>query len=624
MTSDDLSDLKAQAAAAAEAAAAAAAQAQAAQAALEAVLKAEAATTPDTATAPASDTAVGAPAAENTAPQAEDDRAVPGPNPQALNPWVEDVRASYQFAGEALPLGALMDGGVPRPDVSIGLSLAMMNRHGLVAGATGTGKTRTLQLMTEGLSRAGVNVFATDIKGDLTGLLQPGASNDKLTARTAALGQDWQPEGFPVQLLRLGEQGEGIPVRTTVTDFGPLLLARVLELNDTQTSALELIFHWADSQELALLDLKDLRAVVDHLSSAEGKTDLAGIGGISSATAGVILRKISALSAQGGDEFFGEPAFDTSDLLRQEGTKGVISLLELPAVFNRPTLVATFVMWLLASLFETLPEVGDPDKPKLVFFFDEAHLLFDGASAAFTQEVIRTVRLIRSKGVGVFFVTQTPKDIPADVLAQLGARVQHALRAFTPADAKKLKDTVATFPTSALDLGQVLTSLGTGEAVITVLDAKGRPTQVAPTRLYAPAAVMGEAEPQLRQAAVTNSPLNATYGTRIDRESAFELLTERLAAAAEAKAREEEAEAARKEAEKLAAEQAKAAAKAERERQKELEALQRRAEKEAEAARRAEQKAAERRSRVVEDMLRSAGRTLSREITRSIFGTRRR
>lgn len=540
---------------------------------------------------------------------------------------IGQIASGYRFDGETLPLGVALDDGEPVPAAEVGLPLAMMNRHGLVAGATGTGKTRTLQLMAEGLSDAGVPSFVMDIKGDLTGLLEPGASSEKLLERTGGLGQEWQAKSFPVELYKLGEGGVGIPIRTSLSDFGPLLLARVLDLNETQESALQLIFHWADMQHLALIDVKDLRSVVGYLTG-EGKDELKEIGGISAATAGVILRKVAALEAQGGDVFFGEPAFDTADLLETRGGAGVISVLELPNVHDQPALFSTFVMWLLASLFQTLPEVGDQEKPKLVFFFDEAHLLFNGASKAFLAEVVKTVRLVRSKGVGIYFVTQTPKDVPEDVLAQLGGRVQHALRAFTPTDAKKLKETVSTFPTSPFDLGQILTSLGTGEAVVTVLDRKGRPTPVAPTRLYAPAANMGEADATVVQQHVDSSPNLAKYKDAVDPESAFELLEQRLEA--EARAREEEQrrmeeqkalDAKAKELEKELARQAK-------EREKELERQAKEREREYEKARReaerAERAAQARRERFADDLMRTAGRTLTREITRTLFGTRRR
>ena len=372
----------------------------------------------------------------------------------------------------------------------------MLNRHGLVAGATGTGKTKTLQLLAEQLSADGVPVFAADIKGDLSGLSALGEGSEKITARAASVGQTWQATGFPVEYFALGGQGTGIPLRATMTASGPTLLSKVLGLNDTQESSLGLVFHYADQAGLPLLDLADLREVVKHLTSDEGKAELKDLGGLSPATAGVILRELIAFSDQGADAFFGEPEFETSDFLRTTPDgKGLISLVELPNLQDRPAMFSTFLMWLLADLFHDLPEVGDVDKPKLVFFFDEAHLLFNDASKAFLDSIAQTVRLIRSKGVGVFFVTQSPTDVPDDVLAQLGSRVQHQLRAATPNDAKALKATVNTYPTSAYDdLGKVILTLGIGEAIVTVMNERGAPTPVAWTRLRAPESLMGPAD----------------------------------------------------------------------------------------------------------------------------------
>ena len=367
---------------------------------------------------------------------------------------VETVKQGYAFEGAAIELGALLVDDEPKPEAAVRIPLSMVNRHGLVAGATGTGKTKTLQLMAEQLSAAGVAVFAADIKGDLSGISQPGEGNDKLLARTKSIGQDWTASGFPTEFYALGGQGTGIPIRATITSFGPVLLSKVLGLNDVQESSLGLIFHYADKAGLTLLDLKDLRAVIQHLTSDEGKDDLKELGGLSAATAGVILRSLIGFADQGAEAFFGEPEFDTADLMQQRDGKGVISLLELPNLQDRPALFSTFLMWLLADLFHDLPEVGDVDKPKLVFFFDEAHLLFNDASKAFLDSIAQTVRLIRSKGVGVFFVTQTPKDVPDDVLAQLGSRVQHQLRAHTPNDAKALKATVSTFPSVVVRPGR--------------------------------------------------------------------------------------------------------------------------------------------------------------------------
>ena len=402
--------------------------------------------------------------------------------------------------GPALELGTVVLDDTAFPTARIRMPLSMLNRHGLVAGATGTGKTKTLQLIAEQLSDAGVPVFLADIKGDVSGMAAKGVSNDRITARAKDTGSDWEPKAFPAEFLALGGLGDGVPVRATMTSFGPVLLSKVLGLNDTQESSLGLVFHFADKAGLPLLDLKDLRAVINHLVSDEGKADIKELGGLSTATAGVILRELIGLSDQGGDVFFGEPEFDTADLMRlTPDGKGVLSIMGLTAVQDNPKLFSTFLMWLLADLFHDLPEVGDVDKPKLVFFFDEAHLLFDDASEAFLDAIARTVRLIRSQGVGVFFVTQTPKDVPSEVLAQLGNRVQHALRAFTPDDAKALKATVSTFPKSdAYDLGELLTQMGIGEAVVIILSEKGAPTPIAWTRLRAPETRMAHLKPEVQ------------------------------------------------------------------------------------------------------------------------------
>ncbi|GMA41091.1 ATPase [Mobilicoccus caccae] len=432
---------------------------------------------------------------------------------------LDAIRSGYATTGAAMHLGAAVSGAstspTAHPDVQVSLPLSVLNRHGLVAGATGTGKTKTLQLMAEQLSTAGVPVFLADMKGDLSGLGAPGAPSERTSQRAADVGQTWEAAGFPVEFFSLGGRGSGIPMRATITDFGPMLLSKVLGLNAIQTSSLGLVFHYADKRGLPLLDLKDLRAVVQHLTSDEGKADLKELGGLSSATAGVILRSLIAFSDQGADVFFGEPELDTADLLRTcEDGRGLISCLELPAVQDRPAMFSTFLMWLLADLFQDLPEVGDVDKPKLVFFFDEAHLLFDDASKEFVDQIEQTVRLIRSKGVGVFFVTQSPRDVPAGVLGQLGNRVQHALRAFTPEDEKALRATVKTFPKSEYDLGELLTSLGIGEAVVTVLSERGVPTPVAWTRMRAPQSLMAPMEEARMQEVIAASPLGPSTRRR--------------------------------------------------------------------------------------------------------------
>ncbi|MGW6505311.1 helicase HerA-like domain-containing protein [Nonomuraea angiospora] len=500
----------------------------------------------------------------------------------------------YDVEGPALELGALVrEDGTADPSEQIRISLGMLNRHGLVAGATGTGKTKTLQLMAEQLAAQGVPVFLADIKGDLSGLASPGTTSERVTRRAAEVGQAWQPSACPAEFFSLGGLGTGIPIRATMTAFGPTLLAKVLGLNETQESSLGLIFYFADKHGLPLLDLKDLIAVIRYLTDTPEA--LSGIGGLSAATAGVILRSLTNFEAQGAEAFFGEPEFDVRDLLRVTGDgKGTVSVLELPAVQDRPQLFSTFLMWLLADLFHVLPEVGDVDKPKLVFFFDEAHLLFDDASKAFLQSITQTVRLIRSKGVGVFFVTQTPNDVPSDVLAQLGARVQHALRAFTPQDAKSLKATVSTFPASSYDLERLLTELGIGEAVVTVLSETGAPTPVAWTRLRAPQTLMAPSSADVVQGIITASPLQQKYGTAVDRQSAYEILSAKLAEQQQAEG---------------------AAAEAPRE-------PERRREREPEARRSALESVLE--SKEFRSMARSAASALGREITRSIFGTARR
>ena len=505
--------------------------------------------------------------------------------------YTAQVRSGYSFSSPTLPVGTYLDtlaGGdpAPVPGLNVGIPLGLLNRHALVAGATGTGKTRTLQMLAEGLSGAGVPVFLADVKGDLTGLAEAGAGSDKLLSRTAANGQEWAPAAFPVELLSLGgadSQFPGVPVRAQVSDFGPILLARALSLNTTQEQALQLIFAWADSQGLELVDLPDLRSVISFLTSEDGKDELAGIGGVSKATAGVVLRALTALESQGGGQFFGAPGFDTADLIRSDSSgRGMISLLGVGDISSRPALVSAVIMFLLADLFSTLPEVGDVERPKLVFFFDEAHLLFADATKEFERQVVQTVRLIRSKGVGVVFVTQTPKDIPSDVLAQLGSRIQHGLRASTPEDFKKLKATVQTFPKTGLELDEVLTTLGTGEAVVTVLDPKGNPTPVTPVGIWAPASVMGPASDGTVARVNRSSSLMGRYADSVNPESAEERLASRAAEAQAAREAEKARAAAEKEEEK-----ARAAA------QKEAERARAAAAKEAERSAREAQRAVE-------------------------------
>ncbi|WP_332662224.1 helicase HerA-like domain-containing protein [Aeromicrobium sp.] len=455
-------------------------------------------------------------AAEASRPKAD--------KPAAGSEIVEIVKAGYAFEGTPIEMGALVDGD-PVPEAQVRIPLAMLNRHGLVAGATGTGKTKTLQVLAEQIAANGVPVFAADIKGDLSGIATPGASSDKLLERTRSIGQDWQSVATPTEYFALGGIGMGLPVRATIDGFGPTLLSKVLGLNATQESSLGLVFHYARNAALPMIDLKDLRDVLTHLTSDEGKGELKALGGLSAATVGVILRELIAFADEGADQFFGQPEIVVADFLRTAPDgRGIVSLLEVPGVQDKPALFSTFLMYLLKQLFTELPEVGDSDKPKLVFFFDEAHLLFADASDDFLESITQTVRLIRSKGVGIFFVTQTPKDVPSDVLAQLGSRVQHQLRAHTPDAAKALKATVSTYPNTTYDLEEVLTSLGIGEAIVTVMSDKGAPTPVAWTRLRAPQGSMDPTPADQIQAAVAASPLLAKYGTPVNPQSATEIL----------------------------------------------------------------------------------------------------
>ena len=443
---------------------------------------------------------------------------------------VDAARKAYTSAGSAITLGAVIHDGECHPEPLVQIPLAMLNRHGLIAGATGTGKTRTLQLVAEQLSRAGVPVFLSDVKGDLSGVGAAGAPNDRINQRIKDTGFAWNPGAFPVEFLSLTGT-KGAQLRATVSSFGPLLLAKVLGLNETQTSVLTLVFKYCDDKGLALLDFSDLRAVLQYLSG-DGADELKDYGGMSKQTVGVLMREMVELEQQGAEAFFGEPEFDIDDLMQTERDgRGLVSILELSDVQDKPALFSTFMLWMLASLYNDLPEVGDVDKPKLVFFFDEAHLLFEGASKALLDEVEKVVRLIRSKGVGIFFITQSPKDIPADVLGQLGNRVQHALRAFTADDDKALKAAARTFPkTTFYDIEETLTTLGIGDALVTVLAPNGAPTPPFATRLIPPAARMGPlTETELAQQ-LSSSKQVREYATPIDRESARELLAKRLAA----------------------------------------------------------------------------------------------
>ncbi len=409
------------------------------------------------------------------------------------------------------------------------LTLALANRHGLVTGATGTGKTVTLQVMAEGFARAGVPVFAADIKGDLSGISEPGEAKDFILKRAQGMGLAFQPDEFSTVFWDVfGEQGH--PVRATVSEMGPLLLSRMMDLNDTQEGVLNIAFRVADEQGLLLLDMKDLRAILGFVAdnAAELTTQY---GNVSKQSVGAILRQLLVLENQGGDKFFGEPALLLKDMMRTDRDgRGIVNILVADKLMNNPRLYATFLLWMLSELFEELPEVGDQAKPKFVFFFDEAHLLFNDAPKALMDKIEQVVRLIRSKGIGVYFVTQNPIDVPDKVLAQLGNRVQHALRAFTPRDQKSIAAAADTFRQNPkLKTAQVITELGKGEALVSFLEGNGEPSVVERVLIRPPSARMGPITPEERKAIMASSPVKGKYDTAIDSESAYEMLQKRVA-----------------------------------------------------------------------------------------------
>ena len=434
---------------------------------------------------------------------------------------------------QTAPAGDVLIGGSGQPET---LRLDRANRHGLVAGATGTGKTVTLQILAQGLSDAGVPVFAADVKGDLSGVAAPGEPGEKMLARARSMNLDLVPQAAPTLFWDLfGEKGH--PIRATVSEVGPLLIARMLELNDVQEGVLSVVFRAADEEGLLLLDLKDLQAALTF--AAENAAALgARYGNVSTATVATIQRKLLVLEDQGGARLFGEPALDLGDFMRRDETgRGYVSILAADRLIASPRLYATFLLWLMSELFEVLPEVGDADRPKLAFFFDEAHLLFRDAPKSLLEKIEQVVRLIRSKGVGVYFVTQNPADIPDAVLGQLGNRIQHALRAYTPADQKGLKAAASSFRTNPeFNTAEAIQALGVGEALVSVLDEKGAPTVVQKTLIRPPVSRLGPLTPAERAAVLGASPLHGIYEAAIDRESAFEVLRARTEARTRAEA----------------------------------------------------------------------------------------
>jgi hypothetical protein len=429
-------------------------------------------------------------------------------------------------------LGSALNGGAIEPQY---LVLKRANRHGLIAGATGTGKTVSLQIMAEGFSAAGVPVFMADVKGDLSGISQPGVAKDFLAKRAESIGlDDYAFRGFPTVFWDVfGKQGH--PVRSTISEMGPILLSRLLKLNDTQEGVLNIAFRLADEQGLLLLDLKDLQAMLTHVAESADELTVR-YGNVSKASIGAIQRALLRLENQGANEFFGEPALELSAFRRTDRQGfGMINILAADKLIQSPQLYATFLLWLLSELFEELPEIGDPEKPVLVFFFDEAHLLFHDAPKALLDRVANLVRLIRSKGVGVYFVTQNPQDVPDEVLGQLGNRVQHALRAYTPRDAKAVRTAAETFrPNPALDTERVITELGVGEALVSTLDAKGVPSIVERTLICPPSSRLGTVSAEERRMTIATSPIGPIYDKPVDRESAYERLAAKPAKSAPA------------------------------------------------------------------------------------------
>jgi uncharacterized protein len=443
--------------------------------------------------------------------------------------FIDAINKSYTFGGSSIHLGSgVLDGEIIH-EAKVNLALRMMNRHGLVTGATGSGKTRTLQVIAEQLSMAGVPVFMPDMKGDLSGFGKEGAVNDRITERVNALGINYSPSAFPIELYSLSGKN-GAQMRATVTEFGPVLLGKILELNEVQTGVLNVLFKYADDKNLPIVDFNDLKKVLHYLTDGPGAQEIKhDYGKISGATSGTILRKIVSLEQQGVDQIFGETSFDIDDLFQKVDGRGVISLLNVSDVQHQPAIFSTFMLALLVEIYQALPEAGDLDKPKLVFFLDEAHLLFKDASKTFLDQVEQIIRLIRSKGIGVFFCTQLTSDVPPTVLSQLGNRVHHVIRAFTPNDLKSLRDTIKTFPRSEFyEMEQQFTQLGTGQAFITVLNEKGIPTETVVTHLIPPASFMGPLDEKEYQDILNNSDSYKKYKDTIDPQSAFEILDQRM------------------------------------------------------------------------------------------------
>ncbi|MBK6444771.1 MAG: DUF853 family protein [Bacteroidetes bacterium] len=437
------------------------------------------------------------------------------------------MAAGYAFEGKSIVLGTAIFDKQAVHGAQIRIPLNTVNRHGLIAGATGTGKTKTIQQFAESLSENGISVLCMDIKGDLSGIAKPGTENPKITSRHQSIGSDWKATQFPVELMSISNE-KGLRLRATVSEFGPVLFSKMLELNENQQGVLTIVFKYCDDKKLPLLDIKDFRQALQYISN-EGKNELSAYGQVSSATVGVIMRKLLELEQQGADRFFGEKSFDVEDLLRKEGERGYINVVRLTDMQDKPKLFSTFMLCLLAEVYAKFPEMGDKAAPKLVIFIDEAHLIFKEATKNLLSQLETVIKLIRSKGVGIYFCTQIPGDIPDEILSQLGAKFQHAMRAFTAKDRKDIKLVAENYPsTEYYDTETLLTELGIGEAFVTVLSEKGTPTPLAHTLLCAPRSRMDILSSDEQDAIVKSSSIYNEYNEEIDRESAYEILNRKL------------------------------------------------------------------------------------------------
>ncbi len=503
--------------------------------------------------------------------------------------FLEAVKAGYTFKGESFKIGRAMLEGKVVEGADVMLPLKTMNRHGLIAGATGTGKTKSLQMLAEGLSDASIPVLLLDIKGDLSGIAAAGTSNEKIAEREKLLDLEYKPTAYPVELLTLSDK-PGLRLRATVSEFGPVLLSKILGLNDTQGGIVALIFKYCDDNKLPILDLKDFIKVLQYASN-EGKEELEKTyGKISTTSTGTILRKVIELQQQGADSFFGEKSFEVDDLMRiADDGRGVISILRVSEMQDRPKMFSTFMLQLLAELYASAPEEGDLEKPKLVLFIDEAHLIFNEASEVLLQQIETVIKLIRSKGIGVFFCTQNPMDVPPAVLSQLGLKIQHALRAFTAADRKTIKQASENYPeTEYYDVDELLTQLGIGEAFVTMLNEKGIPTPLAHVMVRPPQSRMDILNDGEVTALVGSSKLATKYNTPVDSHSAYEILTEKITAAEQRSA--------------------------------EIEQMEEQAKQEAKEAKAASKREPKEKSILDNPIVRSAGRTAATMITRSLLG----